>query len=58
MNIKNHPNFDADDYAYLRAKGWTNSEITERWTAERKQGNGPCKWEGQSRAKLMAVIKH
>lgn len=51
-----HPNFDADDYAYLIAKGWTHAEILARWTEEAKHGNGPCRWAGNiPRAKLAAV---
>ena len=51
-----HPNFDADDYAYLSAKGWRNAEILARWTEEAARGNGPCRWEGDTaRAKLAAV---
>lgn len=51
-----HPNFDADDYAYLSAKGWRNDEILARWTEEAERGNGPCRWEGDTaRAKLAAV---
>ena len=51
-----HPNFDADDYAYLSAKGWSNAEILARWTEEAKCFKGPCRWEGDiPRAKLAAV---
>ena len=51
-----HPNFDADDYAYLCAKGWRNDEILARWTEEAARGNGPCCWEGDTaRSKLAAV---
>jgi len=51
-----HPNFDADDYAYLSAKGWSNAEILARWTEEAKCFKGPCRWTGEvARAKLAAV---
>lgn len=51
-----HPNYDVDDYAYLAAKGWSNTEILARWTEEAARGNGPCRWEGATaRAKLAAV---
>lgn len=51
-----HPNFDADDYAYLAAKGWRNSEILARWTEEAARSNGPCRWAGDTAsAKLTAV---
>jgi len=54
--ILTHSNFDADDYAYLTAKGWSNGEILARWTEEAAHGNGPCRWEsGSARAKLAAV---
>lgn len=55
MSLKQHSNYDADDYAYLAAKGWTDAEIAARWTEEAKKGNGPIRWEGWSRAKLQAV---
>lgn len=55
-NIKNHTNYDADDYAYLTAKGWTEAEILARWDAEAKNGKGPCRWQTESaRSKLAAV---
>ena len=41
--ITDHCNYDADDYAYLAAKGWTDSEIAARWDAEAKSGKGPCR---------------
>jgi len=54
--IQTHPSYDADDYAYLNAKGWTDQEILDRWTHEAKQGNGPCRWTGaQAVSKLNAV---
>ena len=54
--ILTHRNYDADDYAYLVAKGWNDEEILARWTQEAERGNGPCRWEGPTtRAKLAAV---
>ena len=54
--IQNHRNYDADDYAYLIAKGWTDAEILTRWDAEANGGNGPCRWQSASaRSKLAAV---
>jgi len=54
--ILTHSNYDADDYAYLTAKGWSNDEILARWSEEAARGNGPCRWEGETaRAKLAAV---
>lgn len=51
-----HSNYDADDYAYLTAKGWSDDEILARWSEEAAHGNGPCHWESASaRAKLAAV---
>jgi protease II len=57
MDLKQHANYDADDYAYLRAKGWTDSEIATRWTAEQKLGRGPCRWQAEARIKLQAVTQ-
>ncbi len=54
--ILNHRNYDADDYAYLIVKGWTDAEILARWDAEAKASNGPCPWQTVSaRSKLAAV---
>ena len=54
--IQNHRNYDADDYAYLVAKGWSDEEILTRWNAEAKDGNGPCRWQSvTARAKLASV---
>ena len=51
-----HSNYDANDYAYLIAKGWTDAQILVRWDAEAKCGKGPCRWESESvRGKLAAV---
>lgn len=56
MAIKKHRNYDADDYAYLRAKGWSDAEILARWSDEARQGKPACQWEGWSRQKLQAVV--
>jgi hypothetical protein len=54
--ITDHRNYDADDYAYLTAKGWTDAEILARWDAEVKSGVGPCRWQtAAARSKLAAV---
>ena len=60
MNIDNkitdHGNYDADDYAYLIAKGWTDAQILTRWDAEAKSGKGPCRWQTEpARSKFVAV---
>ena len=54
--LQQHTNYDADDHAYLTAKGWTDAEILARWDAEAKCGKGPCRWQTESaRSKLAAV---
>lgn len=55
--LQKHTNYDANDYAYLSAKGWTDEEILTRWDAEAKDGKEPCRWQTESaRKKLAAVI--
>lgn len=41
--IKDHPNYSEKDWEYLRAKGWSDAEIKERWDSEHKDGKGPVK---------------
>ncbi len=54
--IQNHANYNADDYAYLIAKGWTDEQILTRWDSEAASGKGPCQWQSESaRSKLTAV---
>lgn len=54
--ILQHPNYDADDYAYLAAKGWTDVEILTRWNEEVARGTSPCRWQTETaRSKLAAV---
>ncbi len=54
--ILNHSNYDADDYGYLIAKGWTDTEILARWDAEANAGKAPCRWQSETaRGKLAAV---
>lgn len=54
--IIDHGNYDADDYVYLIAKGWTDAQILARWDDEAKCGIGPCRWQTESaRSKLAAV---
>lgn len=54
--VTDHRNYNADDYAYLSAKGWTDKEILTRWNEEASSGHGPCRWETPSaRCKLAAV---
>jgi hypothetical protein len=56
--IKTHSQFDAEDHAYLAAKGWTDAQILARWDQEADAGNGPCRWGGQmAQTKLQAVLK-
>ena len=56
--ILNHPHFNADDYNYLVAKGWLNSEIVARWNSEAARGCGPCVWGTDgAKQKLAATIK-
>lgn len=56
--IRNHRNYDADDYAYLNAKGYTDSEILARWNEEAAEGKGPCRWtHHQAQAKLRDTLK-
>jgi len=38
--MEKHPNYNKDDHEYLKGKGWTNSQIHQRWTAEHKAGQG------------------
>lgn len=45
-----HPNFNADDFTYLWAKGWSAAEIVARWDQE----SGPCRWDN-AQGKLAAV---
>lgn len=55
--IKTHSQFDAEDHAYLAAKGWTDAQILARWDQEAAAGSGPCRWVGQTaQAKLHAVL--
>lgn len=59
MNSKlaSHPNHDANDLAYLRAKGWKDAEILKRWTEERAAGGTACRWNGiGAAAKLRNVL--
>ena len=54
--ILSHSNYDADDYAYLTAKGWTDAQILARWNEEAARGTGPCRWESATaRSKLAAM---
>ncbi len=54
--IRTHRNYDADDYAYLIAKGWTDAQILARWNEEAARGDGPCRWTSPTaRTKLAAV---
>jgi hypothetical protein len=54
--ILSHSNYDADDYAYLTAKGWTDAQILARWNEEAARGTGPCRWKSATaRSKLAAV---
>lgn len=56
--VLNHSNYDADDYAYLTAKGWNNTKVLARWNEEATRGTGPCRWHTDTaRAKLAAVTR-
>lgn len=57
--IRNHRNYDANDFAYLAAKGWSDEEILARWDEEAKLGRGPCRWTDPiAKAKLAAVTAY
>lgn len=36
--MKAHPNYSKEDHDYFKGKGWSNSEIHQRWTAENSAG--------------------
>ena len=54
--ILTHSNYDADDYAYLAAKGWTDAQILARWNEEAARGSGPCRWESATARNKLAVV--
>ena len=54
--IQKHPNYDADDYAYLAAKGWTDAQILARWDAEAASGQGPCRWQSETARRKLAAV--
>jgi hypothetical protein len=57
--ITSHPQYTPQDYAYLRAKGWKNSQIAARWDQERAAGVSPCQWDSrEAREKLRATTSH
>jgi protease II len=56
--LQRHRQYDADDYSYLRAIGWTDAKILARWDQEAAAGNTPCRWEGEgARGKLNAALR-
>jgi hypothetical protein len=56
--IQTHRSYDADDYDYLVAKGWTDAEILARWDQEATAGKGPCRWNTLiAQQKLRTVIQ-
>ena len=56
--ILQHPQYTADDYAYLRSKGWSDAEILKRWDSEHRDGVAPCTWHTPAaRAKLASVLR-
>ena len=44
INIKQHPQYTKEDYAYLRGKGWNDKQIKERWDEEHANGVSPVDW--------------
>ena len=51
--IKKHPQYTADDYKYLSAKGYTDDEILRMWDKERDRGTTPVTWSSPTaKAKL------
>ena len=58
MALTQHTQFNPDDLAYLRARGWTDQEIKARWDAEAAEGKAPCGWDTESaKAKLAATLR-
>ena len=56
--LERHANYDADDLAYLRAKGYDDAEILALWERDALSGEGPCRWEHPvAQAKLRAVLE-
>lgn len=55
--ILKHQNFNADDYLYLKAKGWTDKEVLTRWTEEALRGQPACTWQSDSaKMKLSSTL--
>src|SRR5690606_4050377 len=46
--ILTHSNYDADDYAYLIAKGWSDDENLIRCPAEAANGQGTCRCKSET----------
>lgn len=43
MSLKKHPNWNAEDFAYLIGKGYKEHEIKKIWDRDAKRGHGPQK---------------
>lgn len=56
--MKKHPNYNKDDHEYLKGKGWTNSEIHQRWTAEHSKGQGPAAGKGPKPPDIVGVVSN
>lgn len=55
--MEQHPNYNKEDHEYLRGKGWTNSEIHQRWTAEHGAGKGPAAGKGGKVPDVTGIFK-
>lgn len=44
-NLKSHPQWSESDYAYFREKGWSDSQIKQKWDTEIGDGKGPVNWK-------------
>lgn len=42
-DITKHPQYTKADHEYLKGKGWTDPQISERWDQEHKAGHAPQK---------------
>ena len=54
-STKKHQNFSSDDFAYLSAKGWSESEIVARWNEEAAAGKSACGWSSHFASKKLAA---
>lgn len=56
--LRQHRNYDPNDLAHLRRKGWSDRQIFDRWSEEAERGHSACRFGAPTERARLAATSH